>query len=354
MNNFIFRVESDNQKGMGHFYRCLALANIIDNYQRTFLMSEYQPHLEEILNSYNIKLEMLDSASPSIANSDELSSYIGKKDIVVLDGYQYDEIYMEVINNIAAGLVVIDDLNQGKYYADVVINHGPHSRDFKYNSIKKTKLLLGEQYTILRPAFYKYAGMGKVRNQVKVISICFGGADLNNFALKYLEALNHMDKRFQINIIIGSSNYNPKEEYEKFNQNLVEVVIHKNVSDEKMALLLLSSDLLIATPSNIMMEACTINIPTITQAVAQNQIPFYEFLDQNKLATCIAEFSEISIISLAKLINTTIFDNSYRKKMIGNQKKIFDGKSRLRLRSELENLANKCGLKKENKRHVIA
>ena len=57
---------------------------------------------------------------------------------------------MEVINNIAAGLVVIDDLNQGKYYADVVLNHGPHAKDFKYNSIKKTNLLLGEKYTILR------------------------------------------------------------------------------------------------------------------------------------------------------------------------------------------------------------
>ncbi|MDA9613492.1 hypothetical protein N9S22_05195, partial [Paracoccaceae bacterium] len=174
MNNFIFRVESDNQSGMGHFYRCLAMANIIDNYKRTFLMSEYQPHLKEILNSYNIKLETLDSASPFIANSNELSSYIGKKDIVVLDGYQYDEVYMEVINNIAAGLVVIDDLNQGKYYADVVLNHGPHAKDFKYNSIKKTNLLLGEKYTILRPAFYKHAGTGQVRNQVKVISICFG------------------------------------------------------------------------------------------------------------------------------------------------------------------------------------
>ena len=50
---------------------------------------------------------------------------------------------MKILNNIAAGLVVIDDLNQGKYFADIILNHGPHAKNFKYNSLNKTKLLLG-------------------------------------------------------------------------------------------------------------------------------------------------------------------------------------------------------------------
>lgn len=348
MNQFVFRVESDNQTGMGHFYRCLAMANILDGYPKTFLMNKYQPHLASILNSNNIKLEILNTKSPFIANSNELSIYIDKKDIVILDGYHYDEFYMKVLNNISAGLIVIDDLNQGKYFADIILNHGPHAKNFKYNSIKKTKLLLGEEYTLLRPAFYKNAGKGKVRNKVKVITICFGGADSNNFALKYLQALSHMHKRFQINIIVGASNHNSINEYKKFNQNLIKVMIYQNILDEKMALLLLESDLLIATPSNTMMEACTINIPTITQSLAENQNPFYDFLDQNKLATCIPKFSESSSRNLSNILNTTIFDKTYRKKMIDNQKKIFDGKSNLRLKKELEVLAQNCGLKKEN------
>jgi hypothetical protein len=103
MDRFIFRVESDNQGGMGHFYRCLALANILDGYQRAFLMNEYQPHLASILNTSNIKLETLNSKSPFIANADELSTYIDKKDIVILDGYHYDKSYMVVLKNIAEG-----------------------------------------------------------------------------------------------------------------------------------------------------------------------------------------------------------------------------------------------------------
>ena len=352
MNRFIFRVESDNQGGMGHFYRCLALANILDGYQRTFLMNGYQPHLSNILNTSNIKLETLNSESPFIADVDELSTYIDKKDIVILDGYQYDESYMAILNDIAAGLVVIDDLNKGKYFADIILNHGPHAKNSKYKSLDKTKLLLGEQYTLLRPAFYKNAGKGKVRDQVKVITICFGGADSNNYASKYLEALNLMDRRFQVNIILGASNHNPNAEYEKFNQNLIEVMIHRNILDEKMVSLLLASDLLVTTPSGIMMEACTLNIPIITQVVAKNQNPFFEFLDQHKLATCIPEYSENSIRILAELLNTTIFDKAYRKKMVGNQKKIFDGKSKLRLRNEFEILAENCSIKKENKRLI--
>ena len=174
MNKFIFRVESDNQIGMGHFYRCFAPANIIDGYQRTFLMNKYQSDLASILKSSNIKLEILNSETPFTAKFNELSTYIDEKDIVILDGYKYGESYMEVIFNIAAGLVVIDDLNQGKYFADIILNHGPHAKSIKYNSTNKTKFLLGEQYTLLRPAFYNNAGKGIVRNQVKVITICFG------------------------------------------------------------------------------------------------------------------------------------------------------------------------------------
>ena len=177
--------------------------------------------------------------------------------------------------------------------------------------------------------------------------------DSNNFALKYLEALSCMDKGIQINIILGASNQNSNKEYEKFNQNLIKVKIYRDIKDEKMASLLLASDLLIATPSNIMMEACTLNIPTITQAVAKNQNPFYEFLKKHKLAMCIPEYSEFSTRSLTELLNMTILDTAYRRKMVNNQKKIFDGKSKLRLRNELEILAKNCGLKKESKRYFI-
>ena len=334
---------------MGHFYRCLALANILNGFKRTFLMNSYQPQLKNILDTYDINLEILNSETPFVANNRELSTYIDKKDIVILDGYKYDQSYMEVINNIAAGIVVIDDLNQGKYFADIILNHGPHAKNFKYNALKKTRVLLGEQFTLLRPAFYKNAGKGKVRNDVKVITICFGGADYNNLALKYIKALNNINKRFQINIILGASNHNRNEEYKQFNQNLIKVMIFRNITDQELASLLLASDLLIATPSNIMMEACTINIPTITQAVAKNQNAFYDFLNEHKLATCIPCYDEIFTKSLAKLLHTTIFDKAYRKKMIGNQKKIFDGNSNLRLKNELESLAKKCGLKEENK-----
>jgi|TARA_B100001964_G_C13903743_1_gene452796 hypothetical protein len=66
-------------------------------------MNEYQPHLANILNSSNIKLETLKSKSPFIANADKLSTYIDKKDIVILDGYHYDKSYMVVLKNIAEG-----------------------------------------------------------------------------------------------------------------------------------------------------------------------------------------------------------------------------------------------------------
>tara|TARA_Y100000294_G_scaffold169765_1_gene181280 strand:- start:2675 stop:3613 length:939 start_codon:yes stop_codon:yes gene_type:complete len=309
-------------------------------------MNEFQDDLFKILNALDIELNTLNSKSPYRANFDELAEFIDDSDIVILDGYHFDESYMRVLKRLAARFVVIDDLNKGKYFADIIINHSPHARNAKYRTLKKTKLLLGEQYTLLRPPFYKYAGNGKVRDEVKVITICFGGTDSKNIASQYLEALNHMNRNFKVNIVLGTSNNNPDSEYEKFNQNLINVMIHRDISDEKMASLLLSSDLLIATPSGITMEACTLNIPTITQAVFENQSPFQKFLKQYKLTTCIPEHSENYSDTLATYLNRIVYDKTYRQKMVRNQKNIFDGNSKLRIRKEIEGLAESCGIKK--------
>lgn len=342
MDRFIFRVESSNKEGMGHFYRCLSLARILHGYNIVFLMNEFQNDLFKILNPLDIKLNTLNSKSPYKANFDELKNFIDNSDIVILDGYHFDQSYMRVLKRLAARLVVIDDLNKGKYFADVIINHSPHARNANYRALKKTKLLLGERYTLLRPPFYKFAGKGIVRDEVKVITVCFGGTDSKNFASQYLEALNHMDQNFKVNIILGALNNNPDIEYAKFNQNLIDVIIHRNISDENMASLLLSSDLLIATPSSITMEACTLNIPTITQVMFENQLPFQKFLKQYKLTTCIPENSE----NLVSYLDRIVYDKTYRQKMVCNQKHIFNGNSKLRIRKEMEGLAKSCGLKK--------
>jgi spore coat polysaccharide biosynthesis predicted glycosyltransferase SpsG len=72
MNKFIFRVESDNQGGMRHCYRCLALANILDRYHITFVMNEYQSYLANILHTSNIKLKTLNFELPFVGKVKEL------------------------------------------------------------------------------------------------------------------------------------------------------------------------------------------------------------------------------------------------------------------------------------------
>ena len=321
MHRFIFRVESNNQEGMGHFYRCLALARILDGYHKTFLMNKYQQNLFDILNTSSIELKTLNLKSPYTANTDELVKFIDEDDIVILDGYHFDESYMKVLKKLAARLVVIDDLNNGKYYADIIINHGPHIQNVRYNIDAKAKLLLGREYLLLRPPFYQNAGKSELRDQVKVITICFGGADSRDFTSIYLKALNLLENYFKVNIVLGGSNNNSSSKYLKFEQKLLKINIFRNISDEKMASLLLESDLLIATPSGITLEACTLNIPIIAQVSFQNQDLFFKYLRKNGIATCIHSQEADSSKGLADAIKKTITDTSYRKTMVQNQKK---------------------------------
>jgi len=53
----------------------------------------------------------------------ELLILIKDTDVVVLDGYNFDEQYQRTLSQQAHKLVYIDDLVQGQQVANVVINH---------------------------------------------------------------------------------------------------------------------------------------------------------------------------------------------------------------------------------------
>ncbi|MBC8152067.1 MAG: hypothetical protein H7Z72_04080 [Bacteroidetes bacterium] len=101
----IFRADGNAQIGLGHVMRCLALADMLgDGYDRHFVIVEPDAALTTLLTDKNITaIRLLTN------NVAEFSGFVRPGDVVVLDGYSFDEAYQRTLRRGIKKLVFIDD-----------------------------------------------------------------------------------------------------------------------------------------------------------------------------------------------------------------------------------------------------
>lgn len=118
MARIVFRVDESQKIGMGHFYRCLSLADLIPEYEIVFAMKSPSDGSIQTLEK---KAYLLVSIPETVDIDDQnriLKNAIRSNDIVVLDGYDYSTEYMNYLKTLCLKLVVIDDLHDKYLPAD--------------------------------------------------------------------------------------------------------------------------------------------------------------------------------------------------------------------------------------------
>ena len=85
------RTDGNSQIGLGHLVRCIALAHMLkEAFDITFVCKEIPTKIEE-----DIKQNLW--VLSKIETEDDFLNIINSKDIVVLDGYQFDTSYQKQI-----------------------------------------------------------------------------------------------------------------------------------------------------------------------------------------------------------------------------------------------------------------
>ncbi|MBS1645317.1 MAG: UDP-2,4-diacetamido-2,4,6-trideoxy-beta-L-altropyranose hydrolase [Bacteroidetes bacterium] len=311
MHNVYFRADGSNAMGVGHIYRCCALAQILErDFNCVFLINRLaELEIIKVVALHFSRYYQLQNDEEAL----EVAGMVSKSDIVVLDGYHFDTEYQQTIKSSDAKLVCIDDIAQYPFVADVVINHaGGISRDI-YSLAPDTRLFLGPEYAIIRKPFVDFAKK-KMEPIPGRIMIAMGGADPNNYTSKILnELLAATPDSRDIHVVAGAKFH--------FLSSLVEtaenqngVTIHQNIDGKAMAALMATASTCIATPSTVAFEFFTCSKGRfVMQVIASNQMRFAEYLKRNDFAL---DYSDFSCDQLNASISTEkvslVFDgNSY-------------------------------------------
>jgi UDP-2,4-diacetamido-2,4,6-trideoxy-beta-L-altropyranose hydrolase len=335
--SIVFRADSSPEIGMGHVYRLISLIKYLHiDFDCTLVTNNIKilPH-DDLLN-VNLKLNEINTSfkycTPNRKKNDQeidfdLEYILNGDEIVILDGYWFGRKYQQAAKLRGAKVIVIDDFANGFYNADIIINHAPGITAKFYNILPHTKLLLGPDFSILRPSFLKLARMQiEVIKKKKSVFICFGGSDYFNFTDVIVETVVRSALFEEIHVVVGKEYLQINKLKEKYGNT---IILHYDLNEVNMACLMNICELAIIPSSSVLYEAIAAGCKIITGYYSNNQKTIYEgFLATNMVVGC-HDFSGFpsSFLSIYKKILE-----------VSTSKKIIDGMSDKRIKFAIENL----------------
>jgi UDP-2,4-diacetamido-2,4,6-trideoxy-beta-L-altropyranose hydrolase len=317
MNRKIFfRADGNSQIGLGHIYRCSAVAQMVSSESICFLVIS---NINESLRN-----EMLKYFSEIIitGNKSELTwiNKLLKEDIVVLDGYHFDDSYQLNIKPVCKKLVCIDDIYNSHFHADIIINHAGGVDGSLYDTEPYTRLYLGPSYAMVRSVFWNKPSIAERLNDH--VFVCLGGADPKNDLVKIIKILIEKDSGLKYHVVTGSA-YRYENALKDLINNRGFIFHYKNLDAPAMKELMQKCAIAVVAPSTVSYEYLSIGGELYLYPIAENQKSIYKHFVEEKLALPFEAF--------------TVNDSVLVSKMLKKQDKVFDGKSYARIKEIIIN-----------------
>ena len=269
------RTDASTRIGLGHLVRCSALAEMLkETFDITFYAKEIPERSVHELEQYGFSLVRIE-------NEIDFLSELTVEDIVLLDGYHFKSDYQKEIKSSGCKLVFIDDLNNQHFVADAIINAGVSAGNLKISHEAYTRLLLGQEFALLRKPFREQIRRLEPRGKRELPKafVCFGGSDQFNLTKQTIDILVR-NGIMAINVVLGNA-YQHHDTLDKFSKSGVR--LHQSLNPEKMLAVMLESDFAVVQASQVMLELFTVGMPVITGYYEANQTGSLEALSAKGL-----------------------------------------------------------------------
>ncbi len=272
----LFRVDASRRIGIGHLRRCLALAEALRKRgcDPIFLTKDFDKMALSLIkhDGFN-KVELMESDVNLDNDLAMLRSTAVKyrADFVIADSYSFDDNYYRKLKSSGLGLLVIDDLAEGRFTADIVLNQNICAEALDYPAKTEAKLLLGPRYALLKNDFAAKKDSYHPSGQLKKILIMLGGGiNKNTLVIKIIKAVSSIKgHKFDIRVI---AKIEPRTK-----EAIKKVLKDKDISYKLKGFSnnifedMLWADLVICGGGSTTYELCSLGVPFMTFVLAPNQ-----------------------------------------------------------------------------------
>lgn len=276
----IFRADGDSRIGLGHVFRMAGLAEMLKSFARVelFTVSDLQRIPGDQLNVFDaiVAIEEPDGTP------DAWIAGIQSSDVIVTDGYAFDEGYQKKLALVCHRLVMLDDYHPYSFYADAVINIAGGKIEEAYKGQWYTRFLFGFEFALLRKAFRETAKRDSKATGNGVF-VCLGGADPEN---KILDTVLQLRKQFpakNLEVVLGSAYVHTDHFFNAIQQD-AKVKVHQSLNADQLSELMSSVEFGVCSSSTIAYEFLCCHEKLAIVQTAENQKHLYAYLIDSRMA----------------------------------------------------------------------
>ena len=307
----LIRTDGNNKIGMGHVYRSIALCQEMK--KRGFEISFLVPRNHLVLS------KLKNFATCYITNNKQTREIsIIKKikpDVVVIDllkkFFPYGDSYFKSIRNFCKLSVTIDYVGSESKWVDLGIN-------YLFKPKPSKNIIYDSKYSIIRREFVKVSKKYRIKKNADSILVIQGGADTYCVSPKIIEALNQIDKKLEITLILGPAFKCWKEIQSVQTTNKKFTVLH-NVTN--MSEIMAKHQIAISAGGNTLFELLTVGVPTLIVCGEKHELEIANLINKQNYAINLGYGPTISKNIIAKnvenLLNNLDLRRTFNKNKIG-------------------------------------
>lgn len=332
MNTFCFRADANAHIGLGHFMRCLAIAQeiVLQGDCVKFLMREANEFVLSLLQTNQITHSLLPKFNTMYEEAEFIAQILQNSTPavhrVILDGYEFDAEYQRLLKESNIPLVCVDDHSHAEhYYADYIINPQLTAQPAMYDQkSNKPILMLGHQYILLRQEIRERTkALTPTGNIPQHVLVTLGGSDNNNISKIAMQAMQPLSG-LQVKLVIGSTNRHAAELKQICKTNPNRFTFAESVKN--MAELYHQADIAISAPGGTMWELALNGIPTILIAINDNHIAIANKLVEEGVALYAGFYQDVTAQQIHDSVIKLKEDSSLRTSLSQSAMKFVDGK----------------------------
>lgn len=198
-------------------------------------------------------------------------------DWLVVDHYALDVRWERALRPLTRKLMAIDDLADRTHHCDLLLdqNLGRAPSDYAGLLPEGTNALLGPQYALLRPEFAKLRAASlsrRTKPKLGRVFVAMGGMDKENSTAQVLDALDDTTLPDDSKITVVMGRHAPWLGEIRARAARMRHATEVLVDVRHMAQLMVESDLAIGAGGTTTWERCSLGLPSVQVALADNQI----------------------------------------------------------------------------------
>lgn len=275
----IFRADASTQIGWGHIRRCTALAYVLNGlgWRCCLATAAESSEITSRSSEYFDEIKVIPRVNDEIRTIRDC--WKEGCQLLILDHYDYDQYYENLLYGWAEKIIVIEDLEARIHNCDILLDTAPRRKleDYSGRIPNNSLLLLGPMYAPLMPYFYALRSKTLPRiysNPVKRILVSLGATNPDGVLDKVLDAIERVEIPLYPDLILAYQTPDINHLVERVKK--LGGKTHFGV--DNLAPLIAEADLAIGAGGISVWERCALGLPTLIIVIAENQRPNSEAL----------------------------------------------------------------------------